>query len=214
MLGLLGKKLGMTQINQGENRVSVTLIQTGPCIVVQKKTQARDGYTALQVGFGTKKAKRTPKANRVDFEKRKLSPMRTLKEFRVDQAVLDQFQIGQELQISDVFKEGQKIDIAGTTKGRGFAGVVKRWGMKGQSRTHGTHEHFRHVGSIGCRSFPGHVQKNKRMTGHYGVERVMIQNLKLERILADKNCILVSGSVPGANSGMLELLPSKRYPAK
>lgn len=212
MLGLLGRKMGMTQINESQNRVPVTIIETGPCVVLQKKTVEKDGYAALKLGFGEKREKLVNKAEMGQFAKIKTAPRRFMREFRVDAAELEKYEEGQEIKISDVFAEGQIIDLVGKTKGRGFTGVVKRWGMKGQTRTHGTHEFFRHGGSIGMCTTPGYVRKNTKMPGRYGNERVTIQNLKLVRILEDQNCILVSGSVPGAKNALLEVAPSKRYP--
>lgn len=213
-LGLLGKKLGMTQINDVEKRIAVTIIETGPCMVLQKKTAEKDGYTALKIGFGEKKEKQTTGAMKGQFKKANMSPKKWIKEFRVEGEAFDKYQEGQEVNLSEVFQEGQIIDIAGTTKGRGFTGVLARWNMKGNRRTHGAHEFFRHGGSIGCRTYPGHVHKNKKMAGHYGVERVTVPNLKIVKILEDKNCILVSGSVPGGENGLLEITPSKRYGLK
>ncbi|MCB0307978.1 MAG: 50S ribosomal protein L3 [Bdellovibrionales bacterium] len=213
-LGLLGKKLGMTQVNEGESRVAVTIVEAGPCVVIQKKTLEKDGYIALKVGFGDKKAKNMPKAQRVIFENIKMTPKRWIREFRVTEEILAKYEVGQEIKLSDVFQENQIIDVVGTTKGRGFTGVLARWNMKGNRRTHGAHEFFRHGGSIGCRTFPGHVHKNKHMAGHYGVERVTVPNLRIVKILEDKGCLLISGSVPGAGEGFLELKPSKRYHLK
>lgn len=213
-LGLLGKKLGMTQINDVEKRIAVTIIETGPCMVIQKKTNEKDGYTALKIGFGAKKEKSLSGAMKGQFKKVNVTPKKWMKEFRITGEDLAKYQEGQEVKISEVFKEGQIIDICGTTKGRGFTGVLARWNMKGNRRTHGTHEFFRHGGSIGCRTYPGHVHKNKHMPGHYGVERVTVPNLKIVKILEDKNCILVSGAVPGGENGLLEITPSKRYGLK
>lgn len=210
-LGLLGKKLGMTQVNDQEKRVAVTIVEAGPCVVLQKKTIQKDGYIALKIGFGEKRAKNTTKALLKQFEKLNVTPKRWIKEFRVSEEILNKYQEGQEIKLSDVFQEGQMIDVSGETKGRGFTGVIARWNMKGNRRTHGTHEFFRHGGSIGCRTYPGHVHKNKHMSGHYGCERITTQNLKIVKLLDDKNCILVSGSVPGAENGLLEITPSKRY---
>lgn len=203
----------MTQVNVDEKRVAVTMIETGPCIVLQKKTQEKDGYTALKIGFGEKRKKHVPKSMQKQFEKIGTTPKRWIKEFRVEADALAKYQEGQEVKISDVLKEGQYIDVSGETKGRGFTGVMARWNMKGNRRTHGTHEFFRHGGSIGCRTYPGHVHKNKHMGGHYGVERVTIQSLKVVKILEDKNCLLVSGAVPGAENGFLEIRSSKRRQA-
>ena len=209
-LGLLGRKLGMTQINDENGRRAATVIELGPCLVMQKKTVDRDGYCALKLAFGEKKMKRTNKPEKGRFEKIKATPRRFIREFRINVDDLSKFEEGQEITMAQIFKEGQAVDITGRTKGRGFTGVVKRWGFKGNRRTHGTHEFFRHGGSIGTRTWPGTVHKNKKMCGHYGNERVTTQNLEILKMLSDKNCILVTGAVPGANNGFVEV----RYAAK
>jgi large subunit ribosomal protein L3 len=208
-LGLLGKKLGITQVNDAEHgRLAVTLVEVGPCLVMQKKTVEKDGYSALKLAFGAKKAKRTNKATKGTFDRVKATPRRHIREFRVKSEELGQFEEGQEINLTQVFKLGQYVDIAGKTKGHGFTGVVKRWGMKGNRRTHGTHEFFRHGGSIGTRTWPGNVHKGKHMSGHYGDERATIQNLKIVKLLEDKNCMLVSGAIPGAPNSMVEIRPA------
>jgi large subunit ribosomal protein L3 len=208
-LGLLGKKLGITQLNDAEHgRMAVTLVQVGPCLVLQKKTMEKDGYTALKLAFGPKKASRTDKATKGTFDKVKAPARRHIREFRIKNEELGQFEEGQEITLSQVFKLGQYVDISGKTKGRGFTGVVKRWGMKGNRRTHGTHEFFRHGGSIGTRTWPGNVHKGKRMGGHYGDERATIQNLKIVQLLEDKNCVLLSGAIPGGTNSLVEIRPA------
>lgn len=213
-LGLLGRRVGMTQVNdeKAEKRVPVSIIETGPCVVLQKKTMDKDGYNAVKLGFLDKKEKHSNKADLANFKKVNTTPKQFVREFRVDADELAKYEEGQTINIKDIFEEGQKIDVSGLTKGRGFTGVFKRWNMAGQTRTHGSHEMFRHGGSIGNCTSPGLVQKNKKMPGHYGVERVTVQNLKVVRILEDKNCILVSGSVPGSNNNLLEIRDSVRYP--
>lgn len=210
-LGILGLKKGMTQYNDPTlGRIAVTVVETGPCVVLQKKTVKTDGYTAVKIAFGEKKAKNTSKAALKDFEKVGSTPKRYVREFRVTEEQLAKFEVGKPVNIMDVFEEGQIIDVSGKSKGRGFTGVVKKWGFKGQIRTHGTHEFFRHGGSIGQNAWPGHVDKNKKMPGHYGYDRVTTLNLKIVKILADKNAILVSGAVPGSKNGMVELRHSIR----
>lgn len=207
-LGLLGKKVGMSQVNDGERgRVAVTVLEVGPCLVVQKKTLERDGYSALTLGFGKKRAKRAPKAEKVRFEKKKMPLQRYLREFRVSVEDLAKFEEGQEIKVDQVFQAGQEVNVAGLTKGRGFTGVMKRWNMKGFDATHGTHEFFRHVGSIGTRKTPGTVHKGKRMPGHYGNERVTVRNLRIVNVLPERNCLVLNGSVPGAANGLVEIVP-------
>jgi large subunit ribosomal protein L3 len=209
--GILALKKGMTQFNdENKGRIAVTILEAGPCVVIQKKTVETDGYTAIKVGFVDKKDKHTNKAEKAIFEKAGVTPKRFIREFRVSAEELDQFEVGQAIAIGDVFQEGQKIDVSGKTKGRGFTGVVKRWGFAGQTRTHGVHEFFRHGGSIGQCAWPGKVDKNKKMPGHYGNSRVTTMNLRVVKVLADKNAVLVSGAVPGHKNGLVELKEAQR----
>ncbi|MCB0327362.1 MAG: 50S ribosomal protein L3 [Bdellovibrionales bacterium] len=212
-LGLLGKKLGMTQYNSQRGRMAATLIETGPCLVMQKKTLDKDGYTAVKLAFGEKKEKHSSKAMKKSFEKVGATPKRFIKEFRVSPEELDKFEEGQSISLADVFTEGQWIDVAGTSKGRGFSGVMKRWNFKGFIRTHGTHEFFRHGGSIGQCATPGHVDKGKKMPGHLGDARVKTLKLQILKVLPEQNTIVVSGSVPGAKQGLVEITPSARKKA-
>ena len=214
-LGLLGFKRGMTQINDDvKGRIAVTMIETGPCLVMQKKTMEVDGYTAIKVAIGEKKEKNTAKAQRVQFEKLGSKPKRFIREFRISAEELGRFEEGKEIKLSDVFQVGQKVDITGQTKGRGFTGVMKRWNMAGFDRTHGTHEFFRHGGSIGCRAWPGTVMKGKHMGGHYGDERVTTQNLQIVKIIEDENCLMVTGSIPGFTNGLVTLNPAIKVKIK
>lgn len=202
MKGLIGKKIGMTQIYNAEgNVVPVTVIETGPCVVVQKKETAKDGYDALQVGFGSKKSQRINKPAQGHMAKAGKGGFEVLREFRVDDVSL--YQVGQEIKAADLFKPGDRIDVAGTSKGHGFAGVIKRWSFGGFPGSHGTHEYFRHGGSIGNRSFPGRVRKGKKMAGHWGNERVSIQNLEVVEIRPEGNLMLVKGAVPGAKRSVV-----------
>jgi large subunit ribosomal protein L3 len=202
MTGLIGKKLGMTQVYNAEgNAVPVTVIQTGPCVVVQKRETARDGYTALQVGFGAKKSQRLNKAELGHMAKAGKGAFAVLKEFRLDD--VSEFEVGQEIKVGDLFKAGDRIDVSGTSKGHGFTGVIKRWNFSGFPGSHGTHEYFRHGGSIGNRSFPGRVRKGKKMAGHWGNEQVCTQNLEVVDVRAEDDLLLVRGAVPGAKQGVV-----------
>jgi large subunit ribosomal protein L3 len=203
-MGLLGKKLGMTQVfgTDGE-RIPVTAIQVGPCVVVGKRTLERDKYTAIQIGFGERKATRVNKPEAGQFAKLNLKPVEVLQEIRLPEADAAKYEVGQTLTAADVFKAGAAIDVIGTSKGKGYQGVMKRHHLGGNRSTHGTHEFFRHGGSIGCRLTPGRVHKGKRMSGHMGDERKTVQNLELVEVLADQNVVLVRGGVPGARDGYL-----------
>ena len=202
MTGLIGKKLGMTQFYNAEgNVIPVTVVQTGPCVVVQKKEPAKDGYSALQVGFGNKKNQRVNKAMQGHMAKAGKGAFQVLREFRLED--VSQYEVGQEIKVADLFKIGDRIDVSGVSKGHGFAGVIKRWSFGGFPGSHGTHEYFRHGGSIGNRSFPGRVRKGKKMAGHWGNERVSTQNLEVVDIHPDENLMLVKGAVPGAKHGVV-----------
>jgi large subunit ribosomal protein L3 len=202
MTGLIGKKIGMTQFyNADGNVVPVTLIQTGPCVVVQKKERARDGYNALQVGFGRRKNQRVNKPEQGHMAKAGKGAFEVLKEFRLDD--VSQYQVGQEIKASDLFKTGDRVDVSGTSKGHGFTGVIKRWSFGGFPGSHGTHEYFRHGGSIGNRSFPGRVRKGKKMAGHWGNEQISVQNLEVVDIRPEADLILIKGAVPGARQGIV-----------
>jgi large subunit ribosomal protein L3 len=206
MVGLIGKKLGMTQVfdNKGE-LIPVTVIQAGPCTVVQAKTAASDGYGAVQLGFGDRKTQRTTKAYRNHCLKAGKGVFSVLREFRTQDG--ESFNVGQEITADSMFKPGDRVDVAGTSKGRGFAGVIKRYGFSGFPGSHGTHEYFRHGGSIGNRSYPGRVFKGKRMAGQYGNERITTQNLEVVAVRAAEHLVLVRGSVPGARNGLVVIRP-------
>ena len=202
MNGLIGKKIGMTQVFGADGSVvPVTVIQTGPCVIVQKREMERDGYKALQVGFGSKKGQRLNKPEQGHLVKAGKGAFQVLREFRLDDVA--QYELGQEIKVSDLFKVGDRVDVSGTSKGRGFAGVIKRWGFSGFPASHGTHEYFRHGGAIGNRSYPGRVFKGKRMAGHWGNERISVQNLEVVGVRAEENLLLVKGAVPGARRGVL-----------
>ncbi|MBC6612045.1 50S ribosomal protein L3 [Hymenobacter aerilatus] len=204
MPGIIGKKIGMTSLftPDGKN-VPCTLIEAGPCVVTQVKTLENDGYTAVQLGYGEKKAKNTTKALAGHFAKAGTTPKKKLVEFRVDDVT--SYSAGSELK-ADLFEEGEFVDVVGTSKGKGFQGVVKRYNFAGVGgQTHGQHNRGRHPGSIGACSWPSRVFKGMRMGGRMGNDRVKVQNLKVMRIVADKNLIVVSGSVPGAKNSYVVL---------
>lgn len=200
--GIIGKKIGMTQVFTGEGGlVPVTVVQAGPCTVVQAKTPARDRYAAVQLGFGAQKAQRVSKAMRGHVAKAGKGPFRVLREFPVgDGAALE---VGQDVRVADVFQAGDVVDVTGVSKGKGTAGVMKRHHFSGFPATHGTHEYFRHGGSIGNRSFPGRVFKGKRMSGRTGNERVTVAHLEVVEVRADQDLIFLRGAVPGARGGTI-----------
>jgi large subunit ribosomal protein L3 len=207
-VGLIGKKLGMTQIytDRGE-LVPVTVIQAGPCTVVQAKTATTDGYAAVQLGFGEKKSQRATKPVRQHCVKAGKGVFQVLREFRLEGDATD-LALGGEVVVGSVFKAGDLVDVTGVSKGRGYAGVIKRHGFSGFPGSHGTHEYFRHGGSIGNRSFPGRVFKGKRMAGQLGNENVTIQNLEVIGVRPDENLLLVRGAVPGARGGLVLVHPA------
>ena len=201
---IIGKKLGMTQIFLPDGRlVPVTVIQAGPCTVVQKKTVENDGYEAVQFGFDAvpenRAAKLVNKPEAGHYAKAGVKPMRTLREFRLDDCAA--FEVGQVVK-ADVFESGEAVDITGTTKGRGYTGPIYRWNHHTGPMAHGSKYH-RGVGSMSANTFPARVFKNKKMAGQYGVERVTIQNLSIVQVDAERSLLLVRGSVPGPNKGLL-----------
>ncbi len=210
--GLIGRKVGMTQVfSDAGDVIPVTVIEAGPCWVTQKKTKERDGYTAVQLGFGEKKVKRTTKPLRGHFEKTGVSPKRWLREFRVDEQALDALQEGQEV-TGEILANLRYVDVMGTSKGRGFTGVMKRHNFSGKSASHGTHESFRGGGAVGAGSDPGKIFKNTRMPGQYGNTRVTTQNLEVIRYLEDQNFLLLKGAVPGPNGGVVLIQASRKRP--
>lgn len=207
MLGLIGKKLGMTQrFVEGGNLIPVTVIEAGPCTIVQVRTLDRDGYDALQIGFGSRREKNLSKASRNHMAKAGRSNFGSLLEFRLREA--GEWQVGQEVKLADLFQAGDQVDVTATTKGKGFQGVVKRYGFAGQTATHGTHESFRGPGSVGCRSYPGRIFKGKRMDGQMGSDRRTTQNLRIVEVRPDENLIMVKGAVPGSAGAQVIVRPA------
>lgn len=202
---LIGKKIGMTQIFNEEGKViPVTVIEAGPCVVSQVKTEETDGYNSIQLGFGAIKESKVNKPERGHFTKANIAPARYLREFRVDS--IEDVKVGDELK-ADIFMAGDKIDIQGTSKGKGFQGVIKRHGQHRGPMGHGSMYH-RRPGSMGSTSTPGRVFKGKKLPGHMGAETVTIQNLEVIKVDLDKNIILVKGSVPGAKGSILKIKSS------
>ena len=203
--GLIGKKVGMTQIFDEQGKViPVTVIEAGPCVVAQVKTEETDGYTAVQLGFGDIKEKKLNKPTKGHFTKVNVTPKKHLREFRLDS--VEGLTVGQELK-ADVFAAGDKVDIQGTSKGKGFQGVIKRHGQSRGPMGHGSMYH-RRPGSMGPTSTPGRVFPGKNLPGHMGVETVTIQNLEVVKVDLDKNVILVKGSVPGTKGAILKVKSS------
>jgi large subunit ribosomal protein L3 len=201
-LGLIGTKLGNTQIFHADGTVArVTAIQVGPCRVLGKRTPDKDGYSALILGLGEKREKLLTKAELGSYKKSGQTPARTVREFRLAPETVAKFEIGQELKPSEHFKEGEKVDVTGTTRGRGFTGVMRRWNFRGSAKdTHGTHEYKRHGGSIGTNMTPGRTFLNLKMPGQYGNERNTVLNLVVTKVLDEENIILVEGGVPGSKN--------------
>jgi large subunit ribosomal protein L3 len=202
MAGILGRKLGMTSVfDESRRNIACTLVEAGPCFVTQVKTKETDGYEAVQLAFDEKKEKNTTKPMLGHFRKAGVKPMRLVREFDVNPA---DYKPGQEVRLEEFFGVGDFVDVVGYTKGRGFAGVVKRHNFAGVGgQTHGQHNRLRHPGSMGACSFPSRVFKGKRLGGRYGNERVTIQNLQVIQVIPEKNVLVLSGAVPGPNGGYL-----------
>ncbi|AEB07432.1 LSU ribosomal protein L3P [Coriobacterium glomerans PW2] len=197
---ILGRKIGMTQVwDENDNVVPVTVIQAGPCYVSQVKTEATDGYDAVQIGFGDIRAKHVNRPMAGHFAKAGVEPVRYLREVRVPAG--EQHSVGDPVTVAD-FEGTEKVDVIGTSKGKGFQGRIKRWGQHRGPMTHGSHFH-RHPGSIGQCAYPSRVLKGLKMAGHMGNDRVTVKNLSVVRIDAEQNLILVKGAVPGAKSGLV-----------
>lgn len=206
MNAMYGKKLGMTRMfTENGECIPVTAIELAPNVVFQVKTNDKDGYSAVQVGIGTQLKQRLRKSQVGHCSKAEKGFPKKLKELRLDTYFSGkQFNVGDEITLEGLFEKGKRVDVVGTSLGKGFQGVIKRHGMKGaQTQTHGTHEYFRHVGSIGNRKFPGRVFKNKRMPGHMGNETVMIQGIEVVDVQTEKNLVLVKGGIPGPLNGVV-----------
>ena len=204
--GIIGKKMGMTQIfDEKGNVVPVTVIEAGPCVVVQKKTVENDGYAALQIGYGDVTAKHVNKPMKGHFDKSDVAPKKTLREFRL--ADCDAFNVGDVIK-ADVFASGDRVDVVGTSKGKGYAGAIKRWNFHRLKESHGTGPVARHAGSLGACSSPSRVYKGTKAAGHLGCERVTVQNLDVIKVDVENNLIAVRGAVPGPRGGIVLLSDS------
>lgn len=200
---IIGRKVGMTQVFMDDGRVEpVTVIEAGPCYVSQIKTEDVDGYNSVQLAFGEVKSKNVNKSQAGTFKKAGIDAKRVLKEFKYDDVT--KFALGQEIK-ADMFKEGDLVDVSGVTKGHGFSGVIKRWNHHRLKMTHGVGPVHREVGSMGANSTPSRVFKGKKMPGQYGHEAVTIQNLKVVRVDADRNLILVKGAIPGPKKSIVTI---------
>lgn len=198
---IIGKKVGMTQIFDENGKViPVTVVEAGPCVISQKKTVETDGYNAVQIGFGDVRPKLVNKPMKGHFDKSDVAPKRVLKECRFDD--ISAYNVGDIIK-ADIFENGEKVDVIGTSKGKGYAGVIKRWNFRRLKETHGTGPTVRKGGSIGACSDPSRVFKGKKMAGHLGAERVTVQNLKIAKVDSENNLIAIKGAVPGPNGGIV-----------
>ncbi|HHU87690.1 MAG: 50S ribosomal protein L3 [Pelotomaculaceae bacterium] len=204
--GILGRKVGMTQIFTGTGlAIPVTVIEAGPCFVVQKKTPEKDGYTAIQIGFGEKRENLFNKPLKGHFNKSGVRPLRYLRELRVEDP--EAYQVGQEIK-AGIFAEGERVDVVGTTKGKGFAGGIKRHGFHRGPMAHGSKYH-RRPGSLGAKG-PARVYKGRKLPGHLGAERITVQNLEVIRVDGDRNLLALKGAVPGPKGGLVLVKPSTK----
>jgi len=200
-LGIIGRKVGMTQIfHEDGSVVPVTVVEAGPCSVVQKKTKEKDGYDALQLSFLPKNSQRVNKPLSGHFKKAGVDPSYHLKEFRIEKS--EGYEVGQEVNVS-LFKPGDIVDVTGLSKGKGFTGVIKRHGFHGSPGSHGTHEYFRHGGSIGSAAYPHHTFKGLKMPGQHGNRKVTLQNIEVVDVKEDQNLILLKGGIPGGRHGWI-----------
>lgn len=199
--GLIGKKIGMTQLFDEKGKViPVTVVEAGPCTVVQKKTVENDGYAAVQIGFGDVKVQRVNKPQAGHFKKADVAPKKVLREFRLEDT--DSVNVGDVLK-ADTFAAGDRVDVVGTSKGKGTAGAIKRWNFSRLKETHGTGPVARHAGSLGACSDPSRVFKGKKLAGHLGAERVTVQNLDIVKVDAENNLIAIKGAIPGPKGGIV-----------
>ena len=210
-IGIIGRKIGMTQRFDDKGAVTpVTVIQAGPCTVTQKKTLETDKYNAIQLGFDDKKESRVNQADKGHFAKNKLSPKKFLKEIRLTDAEAGKYTVGDEVNVG-VLENCKFVDVTGFSKGRGFTGVIKRHNFKTPKMTHGTHEKFRHGGSLGMR-FPQHVRKGKKMAGLYGNDKTTVQNLEVHSVRKEENLLFVVGAIPGPNNGIVVVRSALKKP--
>jgi large subunit ribosomal protein L3 len=201
--GIIGKKIGMTQIFDDKGEVLRCTVEQAGCVVVGKRTAEKDGYSALVLGLGTRKPQRTSKPLAGQFKKANLAPAQFVRELRGPAEHVAKFEIGQKVPLDQIFEVGQFIDAQGVTRGRGFSGVVRRWSMAGAVTTHGTHEYRRHGGSIGTNMTPGRTLPGLKMPGQYGNETVTAHNLKVARLMLEDDLVLIEGAVPGPKNQLV-----------
>ena len=202
MKAILGKKLGMTQVFEGDEVVPVTVLKAGPCVVVRKKEEEKDGYTAVQIGFGEVKERKLTKPQLGYFKKYGVDPKRYLCEIRVGREDLSSYNSGDEIRVN-VFKKGELVRVSGVSKGKGFAGVMKRYGFGGGPASHGAGQWHRRPGSIGASSDPSRVFKGKKMPGRMGKDRVTVRNLKVVDVVEEDDLLLIKGAIPGKNGSIV-----------
>jgi large subunit ribosomal protein L3 len=211
--GIVGKKLGMTSIfDQEGNMIPVTVIEAGPCVVMQVKTVKADGYRAVQLGFEDKRPQKVKKPETGHAKKANTAPKKVLREVRLEGNETEKYQAGQEVRVEQVFEPGDYVDVSGTSIGKGFSGVMKRHNFSGAKSSHGTHEFFRHGGSIGMSATPARVQKGKKMPGQMGNARSTNLNLKVVEVRPEENLILINGSVPGHKNGYVFIRHAVKKP--
>jgi large subunit ribosomal protein L3 len=203
--GIIGIKVGMTQLFKDDGTIATCTVVDAACRVVGMRTREKDGYTALILGIGERKDKHSSKAVRTAFAKKGQTVPRITKELRAPADYVAKFELGQELKVEEIFEEGQFVDVQGTSKGRGFTGVMRRYNFKGGKASHGVHEAYRHGGSIGTTTTPGRVMPGKKMAGQHGNQTVSVLNQKVAKVYAEKRLVLIEGAVPGANDGLVRV---------
>ncbi|MEK7486159.1 MAG: 50S ribosomal protein L3 [Planctomycetota bacterium] len=209
MKGILGKKLGMTQIfNENGVEIPVTAVLAGPCMILQKKTQEKESYNAVQLGFEDKREKNTTKQLQGHFKKAKSSPKRFVRELRLSAEELQNYEVGKELRC-DIFKEGERVNVIGKQKGRGFQGVFRKFKFSGNVASHGAHEVMRHPGAVGQHTYPARLWKGKKLPGQMGGNRCTLVNGKIIKVLLDENILLIEGGLPGARNDYVMIIDKK-----
>jgi len=201
--GVIGRKLGMTQIFGEDGTVTACTVVEAASIVIGKRTAEKDGYSALVLGIGERPEKRASKAELGAYKKANVTPKQTVRELRCSAEYAASIEVGQPISLESLFEEGQMVDVQGVTRGRGFTGVMRRYNFKGYRMTHGTHEYRSHGGSIGTRMTPGRVKLGMKMPGHYGSETVSVLNQRIAKVVADQNLVLVAGAIPGARGTLV-----------
>lgn len=210
MKGILGKKLGMTQIfDENGVEIPVTAVLAGPCTILQKKTQEKENYNAIQLGFDDKREKNTTKQLQGHFKKANSTPKRFVRELRLSSEELQNYEVGKQLKC-DIFKEGERVTVIGKQKGRGFQGVVRKFKFGGHVASHGSHEYLRHPGAVGQHTYPARLWKGKKLPGQMGGNRCTLNNVKIVKVLTDENVLLIEGGIPGARNDYVMIVDKKK----